>query len=568
MNSATAPSRLSRIEKWMPGLQAVRSYQRAWLPRDLVAGLVLCTLLVPQGMAYAELAGLPPITGLYTTVVCLVAYAVVGPSPILVLGPDSSLGPMIAAVILPLAAGDVEQAIALAGMLALLVGLINVGAGVGKLGFVADLLSNPVRVGYLAGLAITIFIGQLPKLFGFSTDADNLVEEVTAFLANLDQTNIWALSVGLVCLIIILGLKKWKPTWPGILIAVVAAIVISIAFGLADRGVSVIGVLPQGFPMPTFPIVELSDLPLLFAAAVGMSLVAVGDTISTSAGFAARRGYEVDSNQELVGIGSANLLAGFFQGFPVSTSGSRTAVAEQSGAKTQLTGLMAAALVLAMLLFLPGLVKDMPQPVLAAVVIAASISLFDLAELRHLWSIRKSEFALAAACILGVAFVGVLEGIVIAVILSILQFFERAWRPHSAVLGQTDELPGYHDIKRYPEAKQIPGLLMVRWDAPLFFANANLFRQLVRDLIKQADPTPVWVLVTAEPVTDVDTTAAEMLADLDLELNAADIHLVFAELKDPVQDKIVRYGLLETIDRRHFYPTIEVAVEAFYQETT
>jgi len=365
-----------------------------------------------------------------------------------------------------------------------------------------------------------------------------------------------------------LGLRKWKPTWPGILIAVVAAIAISILLGLAEKGVSVIGVLPQGFPLPAFPSVSLSDLPLLFAAALGMSLVAIGDTISTSAGFAARRGYEVDSNQELAGIGSANLLAGLFSGFPVSTSSSRTAVAEQSGAKTQLTGIVAAALVLAMLLFLPGLVKDMPQPVLAAVVIAASISLFDLAELRHLWSIRKSEFALAAACILGVAFVGVLEGIIIAVVLSILQFFERAWRPHSAVLGQTDELPGYHDIKRYPEAKQIPGLLMVRWDAPLFFANANLFRQLVRDLIKQADPTPVWVLVTAEPVTDVDTTAAEMLADLDLELNAADIHLVFAELKDPVQDKIVRYGLLETIDRRHFYPTIEVAVEAFYQETT
>jgi len=552
----------------MPGLRAMRSYQRAWLPRDLMAGVVLVTLLVPQGMAYAELAGLPAITGLYTTVICLVAYALVGPSPILVLGPDSSLGPMIAAAILPLAAGNVEQAIALAGMLALLVGLINVGAGVAKLGFVADLLSKPVRVGYLAGLAITIFVGQLPKLFGFSTDADNFIEEITAFVANLDQTNIWALGVGLMCLIIILGLRKWKPTWPGILIAVVAAIAISILLGLAEKGVSVIGVLPQGFPLPAFPSVSLSDLPLLFAAALGMSLVAIGDTISTSAGFAARRGYEVDSNQELAGIGSANLLAGLFSGFPVSTSSSRTAVAEQSGAKTQLTGIVAAALVLAMLLFLPGLVKDMPQPVLAAVVIAASISLFDLAELRHLWSIRKSEFALAAACILGVAFVGVLEGIIIAVVLSILQFFERAWRPHSAVLGQTDELPGYHDIKRYPEAKQIPGLLMVRWDAPLFFANANLFRQLVRDLIKQADPTPVWVLVTAEPVTDVDTTAAEMLADLDLELNAADIHLVFAELKDPVQDKIVRYGLLETIDRRHFYPTIEVAVEAFYQETT
>ena len=560
------PSRRAQLEKWMPGLRAARSYQRAWLTRDLIAGLVLCTLLVPQGMAYAELAGLPPITGLYTTVVCLVAYAAVGPSPILVLGPDSSLGPMIAAAILPLAAGDMDQAIALAGMLALLVALINIGAGVAKLGFVADLLSTPVRVGYLAGLAITIFIGQLPKLFGFSTDADNLVEEVTAFLGSLDQTNLWALSVGLISLIIILGLKQWKPTWPGILIAVVAAIGISVVFGLAEKGVSVIGVLPQGFPMPAFPVVELSDLPLLFGAALGMSLVAIGDTISTSAGFAARRGYEVDSNQELVGIGSANLLAGLFSGFPVSTSSSRTAVAEQSGAKTQLTGLAAAVLVLAMLLFVPGLVKDMPQPVLAAVVIAASISLFDLAELRHLFSIRKSEFALALACILGVAFVGVLEGIIIAVVLSILQFFERAWRPHSAVLGKPDDLPGYHDIERHPHGKQIPGLLMIRWDAPLFFANANLFRQRVRDLLAQADPTPFWVLVTAEPVTDIDTTAAEMLADLDLELNASGIHLVFAELKDPVQDKIVRYGLLETIDYRHFYPTIEAAIEAFHQE--
>jgi MFS superfamily sulfate permease-like transporter len=305
----------------------------------------------------------------------------------------------------------------------------------------------------------------------------------------------------------------------------------------------------------------------LAAAALGMSLVTVGDTISTSAGFAARRGYAVNSNQELVGIGSANLLAGLFQGFPVSTSGSRTAVAEQSGAKTQLTGLAAAAIVAAMLLFIPGLVKDMPQPVLAAVVISASLSLFDLAELRHLWSIRRNEFVLALACILGVAFVGVLEGIVIAVTLSILQFFERSWRPHSAVLGQPENVSGYHDIKRYPEAKHIPGLLMIRWDAPLFFANANLFRELIRDLIKQTTPTPVWIVIAAEPVTDIDTTAADMLVELDEELNAAGIHLIFAELKDPVKDKIVRYGLLETIARHHFYSTIELAVAAFYQET-
>lgn len=570
MNTTIQPTnssvRLGKIEKWVPGLRTLRYYQRAWLPRDLVAGLVLCTLLVPQGMAYAELAGLPAITGLYTTVVCLVAYAAFGPSPYLVLGPDSALGPMIAAVILPLAAGDIERSIALAGMLALMVGLINAGAGIARLGFVADLIPKPVRVGYLAGLAITILVGQLPKLFGFSVDGDNLIQGAAEFLENIDQTNFWALGVGLLCLIIILGLRRWKPRVPGILVAVVIAIGLSASLNLADKGVSVIGVLPQSFPLPSLPSVMLSDLPLLAAAALGMSLVAVGDTISVSAGFAARRGHDVDSNQELVGIGSANLLAGIFGGFPVSASGSRTAVAEQSGAKTQFTGVVVALLVMAMLLFLPGLVRHMPQPVLAAVVIAASISLFEFAALRHLWQIRKSEFTLAVVSILGVALVGVLEGIIIAVVLSILQFFERAWRPYSAVLGKVDHIPGYHDIRRYPEARQIPGLLIIRWDAPLFFANANLFRNLVRELIAHSPTKPLWVLVTAEPVTDVDTTAAEMLMHLDLELNAADIHLAFAELKDPVKEKIIRYGLLDTINEGHFYPTIEGAVDAFFDE--
>ncbi len=570
MKAAIQPAKLSarpgQIEKWIPGLRALRNYQRAWLPRDLVAGLVLCTLLVPQGMAYAELAGLPAITGLYTTVACLVAYALFGPSPYLVLGPDSALGPMIASVILPLAAGNLERTIALAGMLALIVGLINAGAGFAKLGFVADLISKPVRVGFLAGLAITIFIGQLPKLFGFSVTVDGLIREADAFLDNLDQTNPWALGIGSLCLVIVLGLRRWKPRVPGILVAVVVAIGLSALLDLGGKGVSLIGVLPQGFPLPSFPSVVLSELPLLAAAALGISLVAIGDTISTSTSFAARRGYDVHSNQEMLGIGSANLFAGIFSGFPVSTSGPRTAVAEQSGAKTQLTGIVAALLILVMLLYLPGLVRHMPQPVLAAVVIAASISLFEFSTLRRFWQTRKSEFALAVVSILGVALVGVLEGIIIAVTLSILQFFERAWRPYHAVLGKVTDIPGYHDIKHYPAARQTPGLLIIRWDAPLFFANANLFRDLVRDLIAREETKPFWVLVTAEPVTDVDTTAADMLADLDLELNAADIHLVFAELKEPVREKIVRYSLLDTIEERHFYPTIEVAVEAFLDE--
>jgi len=563
MPQKTASPGLARIERWMPGLHTLRTYKTAWLPRDLVSGLVLCALLVPQGMAYAELAGLPAITGLYTTVVCLLAYAAFGPSPYLILGPDSSLGPMIAAAILPLAAGNSEYAVALAGMLALIVAVICIGAGLARLGFVADLISKPVRVGYLAGLAVTIFIGQLPKLFGYSVDADGLVQELLAFLKNLDQTNPWTLAVGLLSLFLILGLKRWAPRIPGVLVAVVVAIAATVFFDLAAKGVATVGTLPQGFPLPSFPRVELSALPLLVATAFGISLVAVGDTISTSAGFAARRGYDVDGDQEMVGIGSANLLAGLFQGFPVSTSGSRTAVAEQAGAKSQLTGVFAAALVLAMLLFVPGLVRNMPQSALAAIIIAASLSLFDVGELRHLWSVRKNEFVLAAVSILGVALVGVLQGIVIAVVISIFQLFERAWRPYAAVLGKPEGVPGYHDITRYPDASQIPGLLMIRWEAPLFFANANLFKKKIRTLITQTDPAPVWIVVTAEPVTDVDTTAGDMLVDLDLELNAAGIHLVFAELKDSVKQKIERYGLLETIDRRHFYPTIDVAVEEF-----
>jgi len=562
----TASAARLQVERWVPGVRVLRTYERSWLPKDLIAGAVLVTLLVPQGMAYAELAGLPAINGLYTTVVCLIAYALVGPSPILVLGPDSSLGPMIAATILPLAAGDPQQAIALAGMLAILVGIVMVGAAALKLGFVADLLSNPVRTGYLAGLAIVILIGQLPKLFGFSTDADWLVAEVGAFFDGLEMTNPWALGIGLLSLGLILGLKRLSPRTPGILVAVVIAIGLSILLDLAARGVDVIGVLPQGFPVPTFPAVDVVDIPLLVASALGISLVAVGDTISTSGGFAARAGYEVDGDQELAGIGSANLAAGLFTGFPVSTSGSRTAVAFQSGAKTQLTGLVAAVLVIGMLLFVPGLVRAMPQPVLAAVVIAASISLFDVAALRRLYRVQRTEFWLAVACALGVMFVGVLQGIVIAVLLSAAYIFTRAAAPYSTVLGKAPDVPGWHDVRHYPGSEQVPGLLIVRWSAPLFFANANQFRDRIRGLVKAADRPPRWILVAAEPISEIDTTAAAMLADLGLELDSQGIRLAFAELPTSVRDAMVRFGLLETIDEDHLYASVTEGVEAFREE--
>lgn len=551
------------ISKWVPGIAAIRNYKSAWLRQDIVAAIILAALLIPQGMAYAELAGLPAITGLYTTVICMLAYAMFGPSPYLVLGPDSSLGPIIAAIILPLAMGNTDTAIALAGMLAVIVGLISIGAGLAKFGFIADLLSKPVRLGYMAGLSVTIVVGQLPKMFGFSIEGGNLFLDMRDFFQNISQTNIWALSIGFLSLIIILGLKKWAPRIPGILVAVVVTILLSSFLDLGAKDVSIVGVLPQGFPMPSFPKVELTQLPLLIGGAFGIVLVTIGDTISVSAAFAAKRGTEVDSNQEIFGIGAANFFSGLFQGFPVSTSSSRTAVADQAGAKSQLTGIASAVLVLLMLLFLPWLVQNLTMSVLASVIIVSAIGLIEIPALRRLYAARKSEFGIAVACFLGVAFIGVLEGIVIAVLLSILQMFIRAWNPKHFVLGRPKEIEGFHDVIRHPDAEQIPGMVMIRWDAPLFFANANIFRDFVRDLIIKTEPTPYWVVIAAEPITDVDTTAADMLVELDNELNADGIHLVFAELQDVVKDKIKRYGLYDTIDRRHFYHTLDEAVEEF-----
>ena len=555
---------------WVPGLRAVSSYRREWLAKDIVAGVVLTTLLVPQGMAYAELAGLPPITGLYTSILCLLGYAVFGPSRILVLGPDSSLGPMIAATILPLIAakGDPERAVALASMLALIVGAIMILASVAKLGFIADLISKPTMIGYMNGLALTILVGQLPKLFGFKVEADGFIGEVTGFVKGLanGEAVAAAAAVGIAGIVVILVLQRWLPKVPAVLIMVVLAIASTTVFSLADHGVSLVGVLPKGFPPLTIPHIGLSDLGPLFAGAAGIVVVSLADTISTASAFAARTGQEINGNKEMIGLGAANLAAGLFQGFPVSTSGSRTAVAERSGAKTQLTGVVGAALIILMIVLVPGLFRNLPQPALAAVVITASLSLADIPGTVRLWRQRRVEFLLSIAAFLGVVLLGVLPGIAIAVGLSILNVFRRAWWPYDTELGRVEGLAGYHDVHSYPQAGHLPGLVIYRFDGPLFFANAKTFRDEVRRMAR-ADPPPIWILIAAEPMTDVDTTASDMLEELDEALNDQGISLVFAELKDPVRRKIERYGLTRTISPQHFFPTIESAVAAFRQQT-
>jgi len=550
----------------MPGVAALRTYRREWLAKDLAAGLVLTAILVPVGMGYAAAAGLPVIYGLYATIVPLLAYALFGPSRILVLGPDSALAALIAATILPLAAGGPDRAVALAGMLAILSGALCIVAGLCRFGFVTDLLSKPIRYGYLNGIALTVLIGQLPKLLGFPADGANLLQEAASVARGVadGRVNVTAAAIGAACLGVIFAFRRWAPAVPGVLVAVVGATVTASVFDLAARaGVAVVGPLPAGLPAFTFPAVSLADAGTLFAGAIAIALVSFADMSVLSRTFAQRTGDDVDVDQELVALGAANVAAGLFQGFPVTSSASRTPVAETAGAQTQLTCVIGAACIALLLVAAPALLRDLPSAALAAVVISACLALVEVRGVLRLRTLRRSEFTLAIVCFLGVALLGVIQGIFIAIGLALLAFIWRAWRPYDAVLGLVPDLGGYHDISRHPEAQRIAGLVLFRWDAPLFFANAEVFQRHVLRAVAAA-PTPTrWVVVAAEPVTDVDVTAADMLAELDTELQAAGIELGFAEMKGPVKDQLKRYGLFTRIGHGSFFPTIEQAVQAY-----
>jgi len=549
----------------LPGVRTILGYQPGWLGSDVGAGLVLTALLVPQGMAYAELAGLPAVTGLYTTVLALAAYAVFGPSRVLVLGPDSALAPLIAAAVVPLAAGDPVQAVSLAAALALLTGAVCVGTGLARLGTITELLSKPVRVGYINGIAIVVLVSQLPKLLGFSTGADGFVAEVAAVMSGVGAGRVDAIATGLGIgsLSIILMARRLSPRIPGVLVATVAATLAVSALDLSADGISVVGPLPAGLPTPALPRIGVDDLVSLGVAAVGIAVVAFADTAALSTTFAAKLGDPVDANKEIAALGAANLAAGLFQGFPMSASSSRTAVADAVGSKTQLTGVIGAVSIVGLLVFANDLLANLPSATLAAIVIVASFALFDLDEMRWLWDVRRSEFVLSLAALLGVTLAGVLEGLAIAIGLSLGNFVRRAWRPHDAVLGRIEGLRGYHDVERHPEAVQIPGLVIFRFDAPMFFANAQHFQRRLARVIRATGGSVRWVVVAAEPVTDIDTTAAETLREILDEFDARDIHLAFAELKGPVKDRLRTYGLYDRIGDEHFHPTLGRATSEY-----
>jgi high affinity sulfate transporter 1 len=551
--------------RWLPGLATVRGYKLAWLRHDLVAGIVLTTMLVPVGIAYAVASGLPGICGLYATILPLLVYALFGPSRILVLGPDSSLAALILAVVLPLSAGDPGRAVALAGAMAIVSGGLCVLAGLARLGFVTELLSKPIRYGYMNGIALTVLVSQLPKLFGIPVEADGPLRRMWEFLQAVlaGRTNGVALGVGAATLAAILLLKR-RPRLPGILIAVVGATAAVALFDLAARaGVAVLGPLPQGLPSFAIPWIGLGDIVPVLTGGVAVALVSFADTSVLSRSYAARTGAYVDPNQEMVGLGAANLAAGLFQGFPVSSSASRTPVAEAAGARTQATGLVGALAVGLLLVAAPNLLESLPTTALAAVVIASALGLIEIRDLVRIYRIQRWEFWLSIACLAGVTLLGAIPGIGLAIVIAVLEFLWDGWRPHFAILGRVAGVKGYHDIARYPHASRIPGLVLFRWDAPLFFANAELFQSHVLDAVAAAPAAVRWVVVAAEPVTSVDVTAADMLAELDETLQKAGIELCFAEMKDPVKDKLKRFGLFTRFGADLFFPTVGEAVKTY-----
>lgn len=559
-------TRTRGLRRWLPGISLVINYNRERFWRDLGAGITLAAFLAPVGMGYAGAAGLPPITGLYASIVPLLVYALLGPSRILVLGPDSALMALVAATILPLAGGSGARAAGLAAILALLSGVLCILAGLCRFGFVTDLLSKPVRIGYMNGIALTLLVNQLPRLLGFSSPGGTLIDECISLAGHVmtGESNTTALALGSSALLLILTARVLAPRLPGVLLAVAGT---SLAVWLLDLaapgGVTVIGTLPQGFPAIWLPQVSSAEFVHLLGGAAAIALVSITDMSILSRIYALRGGYYVYENQELLALGFANLGCSLFQGFPVSSSASRTPVAESAGAASQMTGVISALCLILLLLSAPGLLSHVPHAALGAVVIAACFSIAEISELRRLYRLRRGEFALSMICFLGVAFLGVIQGIFMAVACALLVFIWHAWKPYCAILGRIDGIRGYHDISRHPEARRIPGLVIFRWDAPLFFANAEFFREQVLKAVGAAPDAARWIVIAAEPVTDIDITAADMLAGLDAELDKAGIQLCFAQMKGPTKDHLKRYGLFTRLGVENFFPTIGQAVDHY-----
>jgi SulP family sulfate permease len=545
------------VRDWLP------HYERRWLRPDLVAAAAVWAVLVPEGMAYASLAGLPPEAGLFAALAPLLAYAVLGTCRQITVGPSSAIAAYSAAAVAPLAAGDPARFIALSALLALIVGALLLAAG-----FIADFFARPVLTGFVAGLALVIGAGQLYKLFGVEGGGTSFFGKLQVVVRELGSTNLVTLAIGLAALALIFALRAFVPKAPSALIAVALGIIAVSVFGLEAHGVMIVGDIPAGLPHPTFPSFGIGDATDLLPDAVALALIAFAESIAGARSFAAKHGYEVDADQELVALGVSNLGAGLLQGFSVDASLSRSAVSDSSGVKTQLSGIILFVFLIVTMLLLMPLFHDLPEAVLGAIVIAAVAHLVDIGALRRLRRVDRTDFVLALICFAGVLVFGILSGLVIAVVVSLLALVLRAYRPSSAVLGRapgpdSDETLRYRGVEDHPEYETFPGLVILRVDGELFFGNARWFRDTVRSLVRGKTPPVREVLIHAGAIPHLDTTAAAMLKELIAELHADGVELDFARATTSLYDDLERNGIVELVGSERFHETIRTGVDDF-----
>ncbi|REJ46500.1 MAG: solute carrier 26 family protein [Microcystis flos-aquae DF17] len=549
----------------LPGLKRLRSYRSAWLRGDIIAGITVAAYLVPQCLAYAELAGVQPIAGLWAILPPLLIYALLGSSPQLSVGPESTTAVMTAAAIMPLVAGDSSNYASLCSLLALLVGSVCCVAAFARLGFLADLLSKPILVGYMAGVAVIMIVGQLGKISGMSLKAESLFGQIGEFSGHLSEIHPPTLILAAAVLIFLLVVQRRFPNAPGPLLAVLLATSAVYLFDLNERGIAVIGEIPAGLPSLKVPRgFSSQQLVYLLSSAIGIALVGYSDNVLTARAFGAKNNYRIDGNQELLALGAVNIGNGIMQGFPVSSSGSRTAIGDSLGSRSQLFSLVAFLIVILVLLFLRPLLSLFPKAALGAIVIYAALRLIEISEFNRLRCFKTSEFRLALVTMFGVLATDILVGVGVAVGLSVVDLFTRLMRPHDAVLGEVPNLAGLHDIEDWQGATTIPGLVLYRYDAPLCFANAENFRKRVIAAI-EAEKVPVeWFVLNAEAILDIDITAVDMLKELHRELIGRGITFAMARVKQDLYQQLKKGDLSETISTERIYATLEKAIEAFH----
>ena len=548
------------ITAWLP------TYPRDLLRGDIISGVTVWGVMVPVAMAYAQMAGLPPEVGLYTAFAALLGYAIFSTSRQLKVTASSTMAVMSAAVVGAMAAGDATRYAALSAALALTVGVILLLAGIVRLGFISDFLSKSVITGFVFGLALVIAIGQLPKLLGLPSGQGDFFEQCYQLITNLSQIKPYTLVVGVSALVVIFLVKRFFPRLPSGLVALVLGILAVSIFNLDEYGVSIVGAIPTGLPAPGLPQVSLGDLPYLITGAIGIVFLAVGESLGSARSFAAKHRYEINPDQELIALGTANISAGLFQGFTVDASLSSSATADEAGARTQLSSIVTAVLIIVTLLVLAPLFYNLPNAVLGAIVIASVIGLMDVAELKRLYASNRVDFVLAVVALFGVLTTDVLTGLLIAVFLSLLIILYRASRPYVAVLGK---VPGqeatYGDVARHPENMQVPGLLIVRLDAPLYFLNANVARGQILGLVTASQPPPRAILFDLGASADLDVASLDMLKNLVRELEEAGVDVLLAEVRGKVRDRLRKASVMADIGENRIYQSVPAAVHDFEQ---